>query len=113
MHVLFQVKVPLDLAQGLREKLEQIQAEHTTEAARFQKKVKISTEPEKLAAESTALANRARRLTIHGLLREVLRIGYEGVAKLDNKTLTDRMAKDEIVKGRPVLTAVSGGKRGG
>jgi hypothetical protein len=113
MHVLFQVKVPLDLAQGFRAKMDLIIAAHVSEVVELGKRAKVAPDPTKLLAQSATLDRRGKRLNLQTLIREALRVGYESINKRGTGELMERMAEDEIVRGRPMLRSVGGTKRGG
>jgi hypothetical protein len=113
MHVLFQLKVPLDLAQGLRAKLDEVTTDHVAEVVELGKRAKGASDPSKLAAQAALLDRRGKRINIQSLVREAMRLGLESINRLDSKAVMARLSKDEIVRGRPALKLVGGTKRGG
>jgi hypothetical protein len=101
MHVAFQLKVPIDLASKLRDRLAALQAAHDERTKEFQKKIKTHPHSEKFFAENAKLINMKKNLTINHLLRVVLANGADALDKLDVRDLLERMGADTVVRGRP------------
>jgi hypothetical protein len=101
MHVAFQLKVPIDLASKLRDRLAILLAAHEEEVKEFQKKIKTQPHSEKFFAENAKLIERKKHLTINHLVRAILMHGADALDKLKPADLLRLMDKDTVVRGRP------------
>lgn len=91
MNVNIVVKVPIDFATALNERLEAIKKVHASDVKRV-----IDANPDKLRE----LNERGRRFTLPHLVRLCLLAGADQL-KLPDGKLMAKLADDPIVKGRP------------
>lgn len=102
MNVPMLVKVPIDIAKDLDERLRVLQKAHEEDMQALDKKIKLGKgDPKKLITEREALLHRGRRLTMTNLVRVSVLHGAANVALMKDEQIHERLAETGLVRGRP------------
>ncbi len=99
MHVPFQLRLPIGDATGMHDALVRLRAAHDADLAKLEKKLKTNPS-DAVLREQVALAERGRRLSIHGLVRLVVKHGLAAISKEKPEALLAQIADDGVVRGR-------------
>lgn len=101
MHVPFQLRVPVDHATRLSQKLKEITEVYEKDEAAFSKRIKSQPHSDKVFAENRRMQDRKRKLTTNHMLRIVLAVGIDVLEGMSPDKIFRLLDADTVMRGRP------------
>jgi hypothetical protein len=102
MNVASQIKVPVEVALALKEKLKILQAAHDAELAKVDHKLNHGGGDMALLAKTRDdLVQRGRTLTLNNLLRMLVIDGADKVRGMKDVEILKHLTQSGLVQGRP------------